>query len=548
MVHQPSKSNLMSAPKNRLMRTGERVSKLKSRKRKAAASASNPMRVHASTIGIPGFPTQLSVQPNTKEPNKCGFCKKQEGHTIIKCPRRIHLQKQGQEYDLSNPSSSAVINRYITYSAPISRVDSLSGVFGNVTQEQYRMHVILHAVVVHTGCVVTTPRAMTDLCFLISFVARDGNIDKSFNMKFVNGDVFGKIMSKVGTGQKSKSKFLYDHCRQTGSGSLNHFVLKSTGQPTHHQGLPGPAHHLLFPSLNLPEPMGGERVEPMVDERVAEADSQAEDPAVAPAVAQVVGPMDLDEEMHGVDATGDTCCICLQVDLSGENTMISTSCCDSYFHWDCFLREMSANEGMRSNYYGMEYECKGCKRSHKQDVDIKVWRYADEVARFSICKPRCAVLGGREDCANKRLTVARSILKLQPGTHEEKGFVQIPVHLQLWRTRPLMKDGIPGFFLDPPTPFQKIDEKSLFIASNGILKAFEKFENGEKFFHDHNGGVITSDSDTSTLPQAQVYTGMSPVRGFYCFGCAEHHSVVTDPLAHMLTKNCNGRKRKSTDW
>ena len=80
---------------------------------------------------------------------------------------------------------------------------------------------------------------MTDLCFLISFVANDGYVDKSFNLKLVDGDVFSKIMSKVGTGQKAKSKFLYDNCSSISNESLNHVVGR------HNQGrMLGPIYNM----------------------------------------------------------------------------------------------------------------------------------------------------------------------------------------------------------------------------------------------------------------------------------------------------------------
>ena len=108
----------------------------------------------------------------------------------------------------------------------ISTIESsitIIGVYGgtvrsfveNFTVNQYCMHCIIHDTFSPSEWTVGGSGTVNSLFFLISHVAPNGEIDPQASRIIISGINMSKIICDAGTGQKAKSKFLYDniiHC------------------------------------------------------------------------------------------------------------------------------------------------------------------------------------------------------------------------------------------------------------------------------------------------------------------------------------------------
>ena len=149
--------------------------------------------------------------------NKCGFCSLRVGHILTNCPSCNGSKTIGYEYNVSKQAHCEALILMVESAMPVEGVNSGS-ITGRLSQDQYRMHAIIHrAYWKSDGKAHSANRTMSSMCFNVSLINSDGEIDKSVQGGIVSGEmvvsgvVMSQIVSKVGTGTKSKPKYVYNN-------------------------------------------------------------------------------------------------------------------------------------------------------------------------------------------------------------------------------------------------------------------------------------------------------------------------------------------------
>ncbi len=174
-VSEPSSQHLKRASRGRLKRTKEHASDV-SKKKFKAAQMDEP-------FGQSVMLHELNPVTNSKSQPKCGFCGG-TGHKINHCSG---FQACGTEYNVADDNNSRAIVARIRSSMP-AVIEYRGQIVGTLSGNQLKMNAIIHEAYT-TPATSVINRSVDNMCFKVSLIATDGQVDKSASNMVIPGSI-----------------------------------------------------------------------------------------------------------------------------------------------------------------------------------------------------------------------------------------------------------------------------------------------------------------------------------------------------------------------
>ena len=146
-------------------------------------------------------------QNKKRQGNKCSFCNLVAGHKIDRCPSRDEYKLKGLEYVLTDISYRRGIMTLIEDGMKVAGYfdPSQDRCCNDIPTKYFKYHVILKGLYLPLE-LSQQKRSMNNSYFQVSFINKNGLIDRTSENWMLSGDIMSRVISNIGR----KKKLLYD--------------------------------------------------------------------------------------------------------------------------------------------------------------------------------------------------------------------------------------------------------------------------------------------------------------------------------------------------